>query len=464
MPTVPLLLGHQSNPSRHPAAGSCRIFNCYMEPGGEEASAQTPLWAVSGLSVWATLAGGGGIRAMLATANHLYVVAGRVLFRVDSSGNATALGGIPTEGPVFMARNRREPEPEIGIVSDGLYWIVTNATLVENTDTDLPAASSIDVIDGHFILPGYGNAWYITEADEATSVDPLDFASAESSPDAIVRVATRESEIVLFGADTVEWWQNTGASFPFARVQTARIGCLGAGTVARIDRTLAWVADDHTVRLMQGYGGQVISIPAVARDVEADADKAGMTATAWAEGGTWFYSLSGSTWTWEYNLGTGKWHQRKSYGSSRWRCGRVVPFAGLTLAGDRSSGTIYRMSRDVHTEGSDPLVMEVVAPAAKAFPGDIVVDRLALRMVTGTGLVPGSAATTEPVVMAQISRDGGVTFGPERHLSLGARGNRGKVIESYRWGKAQSAVFRLTCSAAVQRGFLEASIDYTPLR
>ena len=67
----------------------------------------------------------------------------------------------------------------------------------------------------------------------------------------IVRAATREGEVVLFGRDTIEWWQNTGdADFAFTRSQAIRLGCLSANSVAAIDRTLAWIANDGTVRLM----------------------------------------------------------------------------------------------------------------------------------------------------------------------------------------------------------------------
>jgi len=464
MPKVPLQLGIQSNPGRHPAAGSARIYNCYMEPGGEEGTTQTPLYPVAGLTQWAAASSSGGVRAMLATANYLYVVRGRLLERFDSSGASTTIGGIPTDGPVFMARNRAEPEPEIGIVSGGSYWRATGTTLAENTDTDLPPTSSIDVLNGYFILPGFAGVWYISDVDDGSSIDPADFASAESLPDNIVRVATRETELVIFSSDSTEWWQDTGAAFPFARVQTARIGCLAARSVANVDRSLMWVAADHTVRLMEGYGGRIVSHPAVQRDIADETDKSGIVATAWHEAGAWFYSISGTAWTWELNVATGKWHQRKSYGAERWKCAHVCHFAGLTIAGDRSTGALYLMDRDTHTEGSDPLVMEVIAPAVKAFPNNVVVDRLALRVQTGTGLVPGSTSTAEPAIMVAMSRDGGATFGTDRHLSLGTRGNRTKTVASHSWGQAESAVFRLTCSAAVARGFYEASIDVTTVK
>lgn len=465
MPVIPLQLGiFSSNPSRDPAAGTARIYNLYAEPGGDGAAAKSPLWPVSGLATWSTLTGGGGVRAMLATTNYLYVVAGRLLFRIDASGTATVLGGIPTDGTVTMARNRREPEPEIGIVSDGQYWVVTGATLLQNTDADLPPASSIDVLNGYFVLPGYSGVFYISDADNATNVDPADFGSAESLPDNIVRVATREGEIVLLGAESIEWWQDVGATFPFQRVSAARIGCLSAGSVAKLGRTLIWVANDYTVRQMDGYGGKMISHYAVARDIEDEADKSAITATAWAEAGHWLYAVSGTNWTWVYDLTTTKWHQRRSWGHMRWRCSHAVGFAGMTVAGDRSQGIVYRMGRDLYSEGEDPLVVEMVAPAMRAFPDFVTIDRLSLHMVTGSGAVPGNDATRSPVVMVQMSRDGGVTFGPERHLSLGTRGARSKLVEAFRWGRAQSMVFRITASAAVARGILEASVEVTKSR
>lgn len=468
MPLIPLALALQSNPGRYPQAGTARLVNCYAESGGDDSKVPSPLYACSGLASFATLAGGGGVRAMLAVGAYLYVVAGRLLFRCDSNGTATVIGGIPTNGAVYMTRNRAEPIAQIGIVSDGLYYVCTGPTLVQIEDADLPPASSIAALDGYFILPGFGGKWFITQTpDDALQIDALDFAKAESSPDAIVRAFSRETELILFGEDSVEWWQDTGgAEFPFARVQTARIGCLAAQSVERVDRTVAWVAHDGTVRLMEGYGGKRISTHAVERDIADDASRAAIAGTSWTEAGHVFYAISGSSRTWVYDLTSGLWHQRKSYGSDRWRCSHVVEFAGKLITGDATAGTLYEMHRDTADEAGDALVTEIVTPIAHASPNRLQIDRVLLDFIPGKGLVPGSSSTDEPQIMLAMSRDGGETFGPSRLCAIGAAGNRLMRASERRWGVVgqQGAAFRVSVSAAVARGFLAAHLEAQKLR
>jgi len=465
MAILPITLGTQSNPGRFSTAGSARLTNLMIEQSGQEGKALTVLYPVPGLASFSTLTGGGGVRAMLATDNWLYVVAGRLLFRVDASGASTLIGGIPTDGLVTMGRNRANPT-QIGISSDGLFWVVVDATLTPNADTDLPPSSSLAVLDGYGILPGYGSVFHISDADDFTAFDPLDFASAESSPDATMRVAVRESEVVFFGTESTEWWQNSGGTFPFSRVQTARIGCLSAASVATVDRTLAWVAQDGTVRLMEGYSGKVISNHAVDRFVADETTKSELTATSWAQDGHTFYCLSGTNETWVYDIATGLWHNRESYGYSRWRCSYVVQFAGKTIAGDASTGILYQMHRDYADEAGEPLICESITPPNHAAPERLQVNALHLDVITGQGIVPGDDSTTEPQIMVQGSRDGGATFGTERWISMGHRGERVKRIVLRRWGVygVQGVTWRVRSSAAVARGFLSAHMDAQKLR
>jgi len=463
---VPLALGVQSNPGRYPEAGSARLINVFMEPAGEEGKVPSPLYPVPGLAAFASLPGG-RIRAMLVVSSWLYVVAGRILFRVDRTGNYQLIGGIPTDGLVTMARNRAEPT-QIGIVSDGTYWLVVNTTLTELSDEDLPAPNSIAVLDGYFILPSYSSRWSISDVDDGEEIDALDFASAESQPDPNVRVAVRESELVIFGAGSTEWWRNTGGDgFPFSRVQTMTLGCLSAASVAAVGQTLVWVASDGTVRLMQGYDGKVISSAPLQRLIEAEPDKSAIEATAWSQNGVWFYAVSGAAWSWIYNLSTGLWHERRSYGSQRWLASQVINFADMVIVGG-DDGELYVMRDTADDEAGEPLVCEIDTPVAHGWPHGLTINALHLDVLTGRGLVPGDASedTLEPHLMVSVSRDGGSSWGTERQLSLGTRGNRTKRVSSYRWGefKGAGAVFRISASAAVARGFFAAAIEAEKLR
>jgi hypothetical protein len=464
MTTIPLVFPSQSNPGRFSANGSARLVNCFREQQGPEGTVDTPIYACSGLSLWSTLTGGSGIRAALAVDHYLYVVAGRLLFRVDSAGAATQIGAIPTDGAVYMARNRAVPT-QIGICSAGQFWVLVGTTLTLNADLDLPAASSFAVLDGYGIFPGFGNQWFISDVDDFTAIDPLDFASAESSPDAIVRVAVRESELVMFGTDSVEWWRNTGETFPFGRVIAKRFGCLSAASVTEAGETLAWIATDPKsnifVALMEGYSAAPISTHAVERAIRDDANRSSITATSWGEDGHTFIAFTGTDWTWVYDMKTKMWHERESYGANRWRCNAVVSFAGKLIACDATEGKLYEMHRDYEDEAGDPLILDIITPTHHVFPDRIRVNNLRVRAVMGQGAVPGDDSTEDPQMMIRASRDGGATWGSERSVSMGTAGERVKRIVARRWGhySDQGVTYRLTTSAAVARGFLDAALD-----
>ena len=96
------------------------------------------------------------------------------------------------------------------------------------------------MFDGYGVLPASKNQWYITSVDDFTTVSLLDFAQAEGDPDEIIATDERDGEVILFGVDSVEWWQDTGgADFPFSRSQVVHLGCLCAGGVHKVDRTVA---------------------------------------------------------------------------------------------------------------------------------------------------------------------------------------------------------------------------------
>lgn len=279
-----------------------------------------------GFADFATLTGGGKVRAQLAIGAKLYVVSDRSVFVVDSAGSATNIGGLATDGPVYMGRNRREPA-QIGIVSDGLFKVIDTGTdtLSDINIDDLPPAQSFAVVDGYGILPGPGDKWTITAVDDFTSVDILDFASAESKPDRIVRVIEFNNEAWFFGEESTETWRNTGASFPFSRTTQFPIGCLAAGSAAIADDKLIWVADDRTVRLTTGaYGGQEISNPGVVRAIEADSNQSGITATTFSFQGHHFYVLNGTDFSWQYDVKEQSWSERTSKDLNRWRIENVV--------------------------------------------------------------------------------------------------------------------------------------------
>lgn len=476
MPNIPLTLATKSNPGRDPQEGAAKLINCYAEITGQDAKGQTAIHACNGFTEFSTLASGGAVRAMLAVGAYLYVVAGRVLYRVDSTGTSQVIGGIPTDGPVYMGRNRREPSPEIGIVSDGLFWVCTDASLAEVIDADLPEATSFAVLDGYGILPGHGNRWFITGIDDFTAIDGLDFAKTEASPDATKRILARGPELVFLGERSIEFWQDTAqGDFPFSRAAAISFGCFAPGSAVNativqgnsVLDALIWAGTDNEgayagVMMATGYQPNKISDYWVDRAIRDEPDASSIRGTSWNADGHTFYSISGTSFTACWDSQTG-WHHRQSYGLSRWRIAHVTSFAGMVIGGDYDNGKLYQLSPTVYDEDGEPLVMTVQAPPVHGFPQRFRHDALYIDAVLGVGDGGTSEDTGTPHLMLSWADDG-LEFGTERLLHLGQQGARTGRIKTTRLGRVTgSRTYRFSVSAAVFRSIMGASVDVTSL-
>lgn len=459
MPLTPIALGTRSNPARHGHAGAARLINCYAEDVGEDAKGAVNIHCVDGLTEFATVATSGGCRASLALdENTLYQVIGRSLFKIDSGGASTFIGGIPTAGPVTMARNRADP-PVIAIVSDGLVFYCQDDVLTANSDPHLPPANSVAALDGYFVFLCDDGRRFASGVD-STVVDALDYANAESNPDPGVRIATRGRDLVTFGTRSCEFDQNVGGeTWPFQRTTAIEVGCAAAGSVATIDQTLAWVAHDGTVRILDGYQAKRISTHAVERFIADEPIAANLSASAWSRQGAVFYSLSGTTGTWEYNLTTDRWHERKSYGRSRWIGGTVTRLGSRIIVGHYDSPTLYVMSPDAYDEDGTDIVMQVQTPPVHAYPYRLRHNALHLDVVPGVGRVGEASHISSPSIMMDYSDDGGATWSTQRFASLGVAGDRLRRVRWHRLGTSRSRTYRLGVSASVARTIISASLD-----
>ena len=137
--------------------------------------------------------------------------------------NATPvkIGNVAGGGPVSIADNGTQ----IFFACNGPSYIYNNSTLVfkQINDPDFPGAVTVGYLDGYFVFnePNSQRVW-VTQLLDGTSVDPLDFASAEGSPDGLVCINIDHREAWLFGTTSVEVWYNAGsADFPLQRIQGA---------------------------------------------------------------------------------------------------------------------------------------------------------------------------------------------------------------------------------------------------
>jgi len=368
MTKTPVSLGVQSNPGRVPAAGVARLINCYAEDAGNEGKVRFPIYAANGYTSFSTLSGGSAVRAAMDfDETRLYVAAGDKIWKVTNAGTSTLVSGtISTGGVVTMARNRKAPDAQIGIVtSDGHYYILDTSddTLTEIVmPVDSAAVVALCVFIGYFVLFTANGEFYVTDLDDGPGIDDLNFAAAEANPDGGSACATRGQDLVLFGPKSVEFWSvAVDADFPVQRAASINIGAWLKSCVCSLvtvkdggmTDTLAFLGTNSEgaflgVMLLDGYGAAKISTAEVERVIKNETDPDTIRLFPHTENGHVFLIVTGSTFTRAYDTTTGFWHERKSSGLDRWRAITSTAFAGKVILGDYNAGALYESRGDLY--------------------------------------------------------------------------------------------------------------------
>jgi hypothetical protein len=340
-------------------------------------------------------------------------------------------------------------------IADGSAYVydISDESFAQISDEDLPGASTVTYMDGYgiFSVPN-SQQFYITSLMDFTSVDALDFASAESQPDLIVRVFADHSELWLFGESSIEVWQNTGAAdFPFERLGGTRAerGCSAAFSVAKVDNTVFWLGDDGVVYRAEGYQPVRISSETVELSLTNMPSISDAEGFAYDLDGHKFYVLSfpsGNT-TWVYDVGTGLWHECQSDGE-QWRAKWVFQVGQTRLCGDAINGNIGLIDMETYTEYGNTIIRQHVFPSISQSGAKISSPRLQIDFETGIGAVSGQGS--DPIAILDWSDDGGHNWSNSIDGYMGAIGTyRSRVIFN-RLGSFYSRWYRVRISDPIK--------------
>jgi hypothetical protein len=342
-------------------AADARMVNLFPEAvpdGGKEPGF---LNRAPGLRLLANM-GDGPIRGLWQFGGYGYVVSGEVLYRVDSIWRVIPIGTVSgSSGPVSMVDNGTQ----LFIACNGPSFIYNSLTLEfkQITDPDFPGAVTVGYINGYFVFnePNSQRIW-ITQLLDGTSIDPLDFASAEGSPDGLVSLIVDHREIWLFGTNSVEVWYDAGTSpFPLVPVQGAfnEVGCIAAFSVAKLDNGLFWLGADARgkgiVYRANGYAAERISTHAIEWQIQQYENPSDAIAYTYQQDGHSFYVLifPSANATWVFDVATALWHERAAFinGSfTRHRSNCQMSFSGEIVVGDHELGNIYAFDLDVFSD------------------------------------------------------------------------------------------------------------------
>lgn len=462
MPTQPISFGLSSGPGRFGPDAGARLINAYAEQAPKDAKYPWLLFCRPGLTNFATLTGG-AFRGAIDLDGVGYVVNGTAVNKVDSTGTVTSIGSFTGSGPVFMARNRKSPNPQIAIVSSGIRAYIEADVVSNITDTDLPAPIACDSIGGYIVFAIEDGRYFWTSIDNLTSINALDFRSAEANPDGLVGIKTRGQEIILFGPRSVEFHALTGSTLVFERVSqsTLDLGCLSGAAVKDLNGVVIFPASDFTVRRLNGYSPERISTHAVERSIESLANKSVMTAWTFQLQGHQFYVLNAPSFTWACDLLTSNWYEWSSYQAARWQAEGFLAIGGKRIVGDYAVAKLYELDPDVGQDAGEYLIWKLISGAAGQFPNRFVADHIYLDLVVGVG----TPTETNPQIMLRTSNDDARSWSSEMQRPIGAQGDYKRQVSFRSLGSSgqDGMRFEIAVSANVVRCLQGAALRYTPI-
>jgi hypothetical protein len=342
-------------------AADSRMVNIFPEVIPEGGKEPAYLQRAPGLKLLNTLTGGGPVRGLYFFEGFGYAVAGETVYKIDTAWNFTVIGSVSGSGPVSMADNGTQ----LFIACNGpsfIYNRVTNA-FGQINDIDFPGAVTVGYLDGYFVFnePNSQRIW-VTELLDGTSIDPLDFASAEASPDRAVAILIDHKEAWIFGNNSIEVWYNSGASdYPLTPIQGAfnEVGCVAAYSVAKLDNGIFWLGADARgqgiVYRANGYQAVRISTHAVEWHIQRYGNLSSALAYTYQQDGHAFYVLifPEANTTWVFDVATGLWHERAGWvnGSfTRHRSNCQMSFNNEIVVGDFQNGNIYALDLDFYKD------------------------------------------------------------------------------------------------------------------
>lgn len=350
----------------------------------------------------------------------------------------------------------------IAFTGDSFTGSLSDVT-VEDVSSGFKSASSLTFIDGYFVIsesPDSG-VFRVSGLYDGFVWDSLQFATAESSPDNLLKVTNVNGQLWLSGTETTEIWANVGnLGFPFQRVSGAKIehGILGKDAGVSLDSSLFWVGRSPfgkgIVYRADGFSPQRISTETIERILSDLSLEDQIRVYAYQEDGHTFLCVSGGDMksTFCYDLLTNMWHERvfmNNKGDFEQDKAHSMAFAfGVHLSIDYRNGRIYQQSLDFLDDDGDEIVRERTFTHMFDQNTRIVYNNLTVGFEAGVGTQTGQGS--DPKAVLYISNDGAKTWTGGVPKSIGKVGEFLTRVVWHRLGQARQRTFKIRITDPVK--------------
>ena len=392
----------------------------------------------------------------------LYRIAGTKLYRVSNSGAYLELGDVNgSERAIFD-----DDGTELFFTTENKLYVY-DGTVREVVQTVVQNPNAIAYINRQFILSGDNGLFATSDVADGETYNGLNFAEAETKPDALIRPYVFNQLIYMLGGETTELWYNTGTgSPPFARQDTAlvNVGIAGRTAVTNTDQYLYWLGDDRKVHQVIGASKRNLTDPewsggpSVAHHLERLSRVDDCVASRFIFEGQTFvlFFFPEADQSFLFSETRGYWVELD------WIGAEVLSAYSKSIVLDKSNGNTYELDPDTFTDNGVTRIRERVLPSIRA---DLIglpsrralVSHVGINMQVGVGLETGQGVN--PEVMCQFSPDGGHTWQAEQFVEFGALGNYDQRVDFWDFANGHDVRVRLKCSDPVFWSVFDGVVD-----
>jgi hypothetical protein len=382
-----------------------------------------------------------GSRGSIKMAGVEYNVNKTSLYSIASDGTATSLGTVAGNARVSMAHNG----DKLCIVVPGgnaYVWTASTTTFAQITDPDYVTADTVCYKDGYYIFTqSDGDKWFISALNDPSDIDALDYADAELAPDKIVACHASYDEVYILGEWTIEAFRNTGATFPFQRIQGGSLekGCHAKYSPIQWEGYFYFIGggineQSGIYRTTGANEPQRLSTDAIETAIQK------FTAAEISEAFSYTYSIRGYSFvaftfkstvidskTFVYNVtasqlsGRPIWNEQQTgVNDNYWDIASIDFVYDKLIISRISDGKIGYLDVNTFTEFSEVIRRVKITPPQSAWVDYFTVESIELTIDAGRGLITGQGS--DPKVMMDFSDDGGRTYKNELWRPLGKIG------------------------------------------
>lgn len=460
MDIKPVPLFGIGNVGKSPNVNAQKRTNLYVEMTQDAEKGTLHLYPTPGLLTFVNF-GSYPSRGFYKMGDYLYVVNRFTLWRVANDGSMTNLGTLLTSsGRVDFSDNGTQ----IILVDGANGYIYNTSTLAftQITAPGFPGADTVTFLNGYFIVskPNSGQ-FYVSALYDGLTWAALDFATAESNPDNLVRLIADNGQVVLFGPETTEFWSDSGAlDFPLARVGAAAIewGLAARWSLCKFMDSMIFLRKNRLgavqVCVLNGYNATPVSNPEMDYIFSQYSAVENATGYSYMVSGHPFYCISfpSANESWMFDGLTKAWSKLES-GGGRHRGEMQQNYLNRSYVTDWENGKLYYFDQDILTDDGAPIARELVTRHQSTGVFSFL-SELWLEMEAGVGLQLGQGS--DPQIMMQISKDGGHTWSNERWVSIGEIGQYRYRSRWLRCGRSRDWLFKFRITDPVRTIFVEA--------